>query len=102
MNLLCETVLAGGMVFSGTAHPVALNDYSQWWRFTPGVPACRTSVFVLWQMPASDGCLGLIFIGRIQVRSATSKRLAQEYMGCPQFLWYTHMSAMAPDAQGLV
>jgi len=24
------------MVFVGTEHPVALNDYSQWWRYVPG------------------------------------------------------------------
>ena len=29
-------LVAGGMVFSGTARPVPLDDYAHWWRFTPG------------------------------------------------------------------
>ena len=31
-----EVLVAGAMVFVGTAGPVDLNDYSQWWRYVPG------------------------------------------------------------------
>lgn len=31
-----DVLVAGGLVFIGTAGPVSLDDYSQWWRFTPG------------------------------------------------------------------
>jgi len=29
-------LVPGAMVFVGTESPIALNDYSQWWRFVPG------------------------------------------------------------------
>ena len=29
-------LVPGALVFSGTAAPVSLRDYSQWWRFVPG------------------------------------------------------------------
>jgi len=29
-------LVPGAMVFVGTEYPVALNDYSQWWRYVPG------------------------------------------------------------------
>lgn len=31
-----EVLVPGAMVFVGTAGPVDLNDYSQWWRYVPG------------------------------------------------------------------
>lgn len=31
-----EAMVAGAMVFVGTAEPVNLNDASQWWRYIPG------------------------------------------------------------------
>jgi formylglycine-generating enzyme len=31
-----DMLVPGAMVFVGTAHPVDLNDYAQWWRFVPG------------------------------------------------------------------
>src|SRR6185369_6809574 len=31
-----SALVPGAMVFVGTEHPVALNDYSQWWRYVPG------------------------------------------------------------------
>src|SRR5262245_35655049 len=31
-----SALVAGGMVFVGTEKPVALDDYSQWWRFVAG------------------------------------------------------------------
>lgn len=30
------TLVAGGMVFVGTAKPAPLQDFSQWWRYVPG------------------------------------------------------------------
>ncbi|MGO4333150.1 formylglycine-generating enzyme family protein [Cupriavidus sp. 2TAF22] len=31
-----SAMVAGGMVFVGTAGPVPLQDYSRWWRYVPG------------------------------------------------------------------
>jgi formylglycine-generating enzyme required for sulfatase activity len=31
-----EKLLAGALVFSPPDHPVALNDYRQWWNYVPG------------------------------------------------------------------
>lgn len=31
-----SVLIAGSLVFTPTAHPVPLNDVSQWWRFVPG------------------------------------------------------------------
>ena len=31
-----ENLVPGGLVFTMTPTPVRLNDYSQWWRWTPG------------------------------------------------------------------
>ena len=31
-----ESLVPGAMVFVGTARPVDLEDYSQWWRYLPG------------------------------------------------------------------
>ena len=31
-----EVLVPGAMVFVGTAQPVRLDDYSQWWRYVPG------------------------------------------------------------------
>ncbi|HTI50780.1 MAG TPA: formylglycine-generating enzyme family protein, partial [Planctomycetaceae bacterium] len=31
-----EALVPGSLVFSPPAHPVSLEDYSQWWRWTPG------------------------------------------------------------------
>jgi formylglycine-generating enzyme required for sulfatase activity len=31
-----SVLVPGGMVFTGTAAPVRLDDYSKWWRFVPG------------------------------------------------------------------
>ncbi|OWT53473.1 formylglycine-generating enzyme family protein [Candidimonas nitroreducens] len=31
-----DVLVPGGMVFVGTAKPVRLTDYSQWWRYVPG------------------------------------------------------------------
>ena len=31
-----EALVAGGMVFTGTAAPVRLDDYSRWWSYVPG------------------------------------------------------------------
>ncbi|RJF92753.1 formylglycine-generating enzyme family protein [Noviherbaspirillum saxi] len=31
-----SALVAGAMVFVGTARPVPLQDYSQWWRYVPG------------------------------------------------------------------
>ncbi|WP_250477977.1 MULTISPECIES: formylglycine-generating enzyme family protein [unclassified Caballeronia] len=31
-----DTLVPGGLVFTGTDAPVALNDYSRWWKFVPG------------------------------------------------------------------
>ena len=31
-----DSLVAGAMVFVGTDHAVALDDFSQWWRFVPG------------------------------------------------------------------
>ena len=31
-----SALVPGAMVFVGTDRPVGLDDYSQWWRFTPG------------------------------------------------------------------
>jgi formylglycine-generating enzyme required for sulfatase activity len=33
---LDSALVPGAMVFVGTAQPVDLNDYTQWWRYVPG------------------------------------------------------------------
>ncbi|WP_422696074.1 formylglycine-generating enzyme family protein [Cupriavidus necator] len=39
-------LVPGGMVFVGTARPVSLQDYSQWWRYVPGAD---------WRHPGGPG-----------------------------------------------
>ena len=39
-------LVPGGMVFVGTARPVPLRDYSQWWRYVPGAD---------WRHPGGPG-----------------------------------------------
>ncbi|WP_137925538.1 formylglycine-generating enzyme family protein [Cupriavidus sp. 2SB] len=41
-----SAMVAGGMVFVGTARPVPLQDYSRWWRYVPGAN---------WRHPAGPG-----------------------------------------------
>jgi len=41
-----SALVAGGMVFVGTARPVPLRDFSQWWRYVPGAD---------WRHPAGPG-----------------------------------------------
>jgi sulfatase modifying factor 1 len=41
-----DLLVPGGMVFVGTAGPVALDDVAQWWRFVPGAN---------WRHPSGPG-----------------------------------------------
>lgn len=41
-----ENLVPGGLVFTMTRVPVRLNDYSQWWRWTPGAS---------WRQPLGPG-----------------------------------------------
>jgi len=41
-----SAMVAGGMVFVGTAAPVPLQDYSRWWRYVPGAD---------WRHPGGPG-----------------------------------------------
>ena len=41
-----SAMVAGGMVFVGTARPVPLQDYSRWWRYVPGAD---------WRHPGGPG-----------------------------------------------
>ncbi|WP_420995405.1 formylglycine-generating enzyme family protein [Cupriavidus sp. 30B13] len=41
-----SAMVAGGMVFAGTAGPVPLQDYSRWWRYVPGAD---------WRHPGGPG-----------------------------------------------
>ena len=63
-------LVAGGMVFTGTAAPTSLDDYAQWWQFTPGAS---------WRHPAGPGST---ILGRedhpvVQVSYEDAKAYAQ-------------------------